>query len=262
MRRLLEISAAILLAAACVLAAPAWGATPKEELEIGVSTNEIAVRSNFSGADITVFGVIKHADPFTLALNQYDVIVTLEGPKLETTVRKKQRVFGIWMNRHSVEFRPIPTSYSQSSTRSIGLIATEPVLDRLAVGIRHLRLPTAEVSGGDVDVGEFREALLRLKEQDGLYRSDSGGVQFVGSTLFKASIRLPANIPVGTHIVHGYLFKNGRFITDEELPLHVVKTGVEQYVYAMAHQYGFLYGVFAVLIAGFAGWLGSLIFRD
>ncbi|HET7411394.1 MAG TPA: TIGR02186 family protein [Pararhizobium sp.] len=262
MRRLVEISVVLMVLAACLLSAAAEAAPPKEELEIGVSTSEIAVRSNFSGADITVFGVIKHADPFTLALNQYDLIVTLEGPKLETTVRKKQRVFGIWMNRHSVEFLPIPTSYSQSSTRPIDLISTQPVLDRLAVGIKHLRLPTASVSGSAADTGEFREALLRLKEQDGLYRSDSGGVQFVGSTLFKASIRLPANIPVGTHIVHGYLFKNGRFVADEELPLHVVKTGVEQYIYAMAHQYGFLYGLFAVLLAGLAGWLGSLIFRD
>jgi len=234
---------------------------PPADIELGISTSEIAVRSNFSGADITVFGAIKHADPMTLALGQYDVVVTMEGPKLETTVRKKARRAGIWINRYSLDFLPLPTSYSISSTRPIGLIASEPELRRLGIGAENLRLRPSSTSGGSIKVEEFEKALLRIKEQTDLYRSDSAGVGFVSSTLFKATVRLPASVPVGTHIVHGYLFQNGQFVAEKQLAVHVVKTGLEQYANTIAHDEAFLYGLFAVFVAAFTGWIGSLVFR-
>lgn len=261
MRQVALILVLVWFAAAASARAQPVDRQPKADLELGISTSEIAVRSNFAGADITVFGAIKHANPMTIALGQYDVVVTLEGPKLEATVRKKQRMFGIWVNRYSVDFLPIPTSYSLSSTRPIDLITTQQELRRMAIGIDNLRLPPTSAIGGNVDVEEFRKALLRIKQQDDLYRSDNQGVQFVSTTLFKASIRLPASIPVGTHTVHGYLFKNGDFIAEKTLPLRVVKTGVEQYVNTLAQEDAFLYGIFAVFLAGFIGWMGSVAFR-
>jgi hypothetical protein len=35
-------------------------------------------------------------------------------------------------------------------------------------------------------------------------------VQFISSSLFKASVRLPANVPNGIHVVRAYLFRDGR----------------------------------------------------
>ncbi|WP_235988656.1 TIGR02186 family protein, partial [Pseudorhizobium endolithicum] len=35
----------------------------------------------------------------------------------------------------------------------------------------------------------------------GLYQRDTSGVRFVSSSLFRASLRLPANIPDGVHTV-------------------------------------------------------------
>lgn len=246
-----------LLAAGPALAAP----VPQEGLEIGISTDEIAVRSNFAGADITIFGAVERVDPLLLALGKYDIVVTLEGPEIETTVRKKQRVFGIWINRHSVEFEPLPTSYSISSTRPIQDIADTDVLKGHAIGSANLQLAPASMTSADVNVDEFRQALRRLKRESGLYQRDYRGVQFVSSSLFKASVRLPANIPVGQHVVHAYLFKNDKFVAEKELSLHVAKTGIEQYINLIAHERPLLYGIFAVLLASVTGWLGSVIFR-
>ena len=39
-----------------------------------------------------------------LAIGQYDVVVTLEGPRDYATVRRKERVFGIWMNTQRPEW--------------------------------------------------------------------------------------------------------------------------------------------------------------
>lgn len=257
LRPLASIAALLLAACGPALAAP----VAPESLEIGISTDEIAVQSNFAGADITIFGAIERVDPLLLSLGKYDVVVTLEGPEIETTVRKKQRVFGIWINRHSVEFEPVPTSYSISSTRPIQDISESSVLARHSIGSANLMLAPATITAPDVDIDEYRQALRRLKRENGLYQRDYRGVQFVSSSLFKASVRLPANIPVGRHIVHAYLFKNDRFVAEKELTLHIAKTGAEEYINFVAHEQPLLYGIASVLLASVAGWLGSVVFR-
>ena len=81
-----------------------------EKLEIGISTDEIAIASDFRGADLTVFGAIEGYDPALLTQGKYDIVVALEGPKDNNTVRIKERVFGVWVNRRSMTFELVPES--------------------------------------------------------------------------------------------------------------------------------------------------------
>ncbi|AYC99539.1 TIGR02186 family protein [Neorhizobium sp. NCHU2750] len=235
--------------------------TVKEGLDIGVSTSEIAITSDFRGADLTVFGAITNPDDLLLAIGNYDIIVTLEGPRDYATVRKKERIFGVWVNTDSMTFEQVPESYSIASTRQLDDPAQLPPIDTAGVGIEHLPLnPTGYIR----DVGElsdFREAYRRLKLSSGLYQKEASGVRFVSSSLFRASLRLPANVPDGVHIVRAYLYKGGTLITQREIPLRVVKTGLEQAITDTAHDRPLLYGVFSVLIALLTGWGASIAFR-
>ncbi len=232
-----------------------------EKLEIGISTNEIAITSDFRGADITVFGAVDNADQLLLATGHYDVVVALQGPKRETIVRKKDRVFGIWVNRRSLTFEPIPTSYSMSSTRPLSGISERQQLSAREIGVDQIRLTPIGFTGDGSDIAEFREALLRLKQASGLFQSDPSGVDFVSASLFQATIRLPDHIPVGQHFVRGYLFKNGLLIGERELRLRVVKTGLEEFINSAAFDYPLYYGLFCVALACLTGWLASLVFR-
>ncbi|MCZ8177400.1 MAG: TIGR02186 family protein [Rhizobium sp.] len=233
----------------------------REGLEIGISTSEIAITSDFSGADLTVFGALTNTDQLLLAIGQYDIVVTLEGPRDWTTVRRKERLFGIWVNRTSLTFEEIPISYSLASTRPVEEIAEDDLLTSLGIGIDHLALtPTGFISNA-ANLSEFRDAFRRLKQNRGLYQRDTGGVRFVSSSLFQATLRLPANIPNGVHTVHAYLFKSGEFIAEKELPLRVIKTGLEEAITEAAHEQPLAYGTFAVLLALITGWAASLIFR-
>src|SRR5690606_216518 len=101
----------------------------------------------------------------------------------------------------------------------------------------------------------------RLKLSSGLYQRDTSGVRFVSSSLFRASLRLPANIPDGVHTVRAYLFKSGELIFERELPLRVVKTGIEQAITDAARNQPIAYGFLCVMIAVITGWGASLIFR-
>jgi uncharacterized protein (TIGR02186 family) len=259
------------LACLCMLFAFATGANAqvlpgqtldvKEMLDIGTSTNEIAITSDFNGADLTIFGAIANADNLLLAIGQYDIIVALEGPKTEATVREKERMFGIWVNRYSMTFEKVPESYSLSSSRALDAESITPLQPDNPVGINHIPLVPVGYIGDGARLAEFRQALRRLKEQHGLYQRDASGVSFISSSLFKATLRIPANVPNGVHTVHAYLYKSGELIADKTVPLRVVKTGLEQMLTDAAHERPYLYGMFAVLIAAITGWLASLIFR-
>ena len=260
---LLVASLCLSFPAAAQLADPTISVNDKfsERIDIGISTNEIAITSDFSGADITVFGAIEDADELLLATFAYDIVVALEGPRKSTTVRRKERVAGIWINRHSIRFEPIPASYSMSSTRPLADIANPMELASRDIGINNIRLvPTGGIGDGS-RLTDFRDALRRIKQSSGLYQRDPTGVQFISKALFRASVRLPANIPVGQHTVHAVLYKNGEFVMEKEIPLRVVKTGAEQFIYNFAHVYSLAYGIVAVLLATLTGWLGSVIFR-
>lgn len=232
----------------------------REGLEIGTSTNEIAITSDFHGADLTIFGALSNTDELLLAVGQYDVVVVLEGPREDATVRKKERVFGIWVNTRSMTFEAVPHSYSMSSSRMMDDLTTPLALEDRGIGIDHIPLTPVGFVGNGSSLGEFRDAFRRLQQSGGLYDRDPSGVRFVASNLFKASLRLPANIPNGVHTVRAYLFKSGKFITEKSLPLRVIKTGIEQTITDAAHEQPILYGCFAVFLAVVTGWGASVVF--
>lgn len=237
------------------------GDSTKEGIDIGTSTSEIAITPDFRGADLTVFGTLSNVDNLLLATGHYDIVVTLQGPRSDATVRRKERVFGIWVNRHSMTFEHVPESYSLASTRPIDVIATPQVLNDLGLGSQFMRLTPMGYFNAANSLGEFRDAYRRLKVGNGLYQSDTSGVRFVSSNLFRATLRLPVNIPDGVHIVNAYLFKTGSFVAERELALRVVKTGLEESITRAAHENALAYGFLSVLLAVITGWGASLIFR-
>jgi uncharacterized protein (TIGR02186 family) len=257
--------AAMLLLMPCAAGAqilPGQAATPASEtMDIGTSSSEIAITSDFAGADLTVFGALANTDQLLLAIGQYDVVVVLEGPRENGTVRKKERVFGIWVNTQSMTFERVPEAYSLSSTRAIDSVTKVGELNDRGIGLDHIPLNPVGFVGDVGNLREFRDAFRRLQESGGLYDRDPSGVRFVSSSLFKATLRLPANVPNGVHTVRAYLFKSGKFITEKALPLRVIKTGIEQTITDAAHDQPIAYGCFSVLLAALTGWAASFVFR-
>ena len=258
------IAAALLLTvgpAAGQVAAPEDLPPPREALNIGISSTEIAIVPDFAGTDVTVFGAIENVDPVLLAKGGYDIVVALEGPRDRITMRRKERIAGVWINRHSVVFEAMPESYSMTSTRDISQIASDLELVTHSVGLPRARIVPSCFSGRAEEVALYRDAFLKLKTGLRLYQENPGGVKFVSSSLFAATIPIPADVPNGRHLIRAYLFKEGRFFDEKQLEMSVVKTGVEEAITAAAFDQPILYGVFAVLLAVLTGWAASLMFR-
>jgi uncharacterized protein (TIGR02186 family) len=262
--RWLAVMAMLLLTVAdatAQVAAPEDQTPLREALNIGISSNEIAIVPDFSGTDVTVFGAIENVDPALLAKGGYDIVVALEGPRDRITMRRKERVAGIWINRHSVIFEAMPESYSMASTRDLDDIASSMELVTHSVGLPRARIVPSSFSGRAEEVARYRDAFLALKTNSRLYQSNPGGVKFVSSSLFAATIAIPADIPNGAHTIRAYLFKQGRFFDEKSLQMIVVKTGLEESITSAAIDQPLLYGLFSVLLAVLTGWTASLVFR-
>lgn len=79
--------------------------------------------------------------------------------------------------------------------------------------------------------------------------------------MFRTTVALPANIPVGTYKVKSFLMQQGTLLSRTEATLHVAKTGFEQVTYNLAQKMPVAYGLLAVFLAIFTGWLASVIFK-
>ena len=238
------------------LAAPAAA----ETLVVGLSNNDLQITSNFTGDSITLFGTIERDAATVARRGAYDVVVVVRGPRDGITAREKTRVAGIWLNTQSRTFYQAPIYYAMLSTRPIQEIATPEVLQSHGIGARNGVLrQAAAVRDERTDV--FLNALVRLQKQNGLFYDQPGAVEFLSNNLFVATIPIPATVPVGAFTAEVHLFSGGAQLTVEEAVFIVDKTGFEQFVYLLANQRPFLYGVASVLLAFLTGWLGGVVFR-
>ncbi|TKT74237.1 TIGR02186 family protein [Aquamicrobium sp. LC103] len=232
-----------------------------ERIQIGLSTDRISITSDFSGADLTIFGALDNADPLIARQGRYDIIVVLEGPARPVVVRKKTRVLGMWINTHSETFMNVPMSYSIATTRAMQDITNQQSYRRLALGADYVTVSPLDREGNRATIEEFTAALRDRKKATGLYSERIGGVQFLSQSLFRATVHLAPNVPVGTHRARAFVFKNGVFIKENSAQLAILKAGFEQAIYRWAQDHGFFYGLFAVALAFVTGWLGRIIFR-
>lgn len=233
-----------------------------EAFEIGLSTEEIVIASDFSGARLVVFGALDNADGRILRQGGYDIVVVLEGPQTPIVVREKERTLGLWINQGSERFDTVPASYSLASTRRLSDVAPPKILSQLSIGIDNLQMGRrAEAQAATPNRDRYADAVRRIRADRGLFRESFGRVEFVSATLFRAELSLPADLPVGRHVARAFLFRQGIFLRERSDTLWVVKSGFESTVSDIARHYGAYYGIFAVALAMATGWLGRMIFR-
>lgn len=238
---------------------------PTESIEVDVSTRSIAVTSNFSGVEILVFGTVENSRQSSAEAGYYDVVITVSGAPGTATVRNKSKVAGVWINTDAMSFSSTPSYYAIASSRILTEIAGEKTLSEQAIGFEYLKIrplqTPAVATAQNAAVEAFRSALIRLKKNSGLYLNNDFGVSFAGSSLFRASIKLPANVPVGPLVVTTYLFQEGRVLNTRVTSVDLQREGSERLIYNFAFGYPFLYGVACVLIAVMAGIAASALLQ-
>ena len=109
-------------------------------------------------------------------------------------------------------------------------------------------------------VGRFAGGLVEQMTRNGFYRQDPGGVKISEQVLYQARISLPANVRTGRYTAETFAVSRGRVVASAISEVVVRKLGFEGAVARFARQYSFFYGLIAVAISVFMGWVAGRVF--
>ena len=241
-----------------------WLASPvqAETIMATLSSDNVAINSNFTGAELTLFGAIER-DAGTIARSgNYDLVVIVRGPRGSVVVREKKRWGLFWLNLTQRKYIVVPSFISILSNRAIDAIASPEIRAKLRLGVDNLVTPQGDKARGfDSEEPDFRAALIRLRKEQGLFSEEGKGVSFFGSNLFRASIRLPGSAPLGNYDVDAVLLGDGVPLGKASASFTVIKSGVEQTITAASRNEALAYGLATAGMALLLGWVATVIFR-
>ena len=229
-----------------------------EEVVLGLSSDRVRITATFEGSEILVFGAVKREA--AIPQEPLDVIVAIAGPSKPLTVRRKERVLGIWANTDAVEIDSAPSFYAVATTGPLNevLSSVEDLRHRVSI-TRAIRSVGAPASIEDAQA--FTDALIRIRQESGAYQMLEGAVALDEQTLFRTAIELPANLTEGDYQTRIFLTRGGAVVSQFETSIDVRKVGLERWLYTLSRQQPMLYGLMSLAIAIAAGWGASAAFR-
>ncbi|HJU76641.1 MAG TPA: TIGR02186 family protein [Sphingomicrobium sp.] len=234
-------------------------AQAKPVLVPDISARQVQIRYSFTGAQLLLFGAIIY--PGGRAPERpADIVVVLRGPVQPILLREKQKIAGIWMNADSSRFRSAPGFYAVASSRPIPDLVNERTAAIYELGLQNLQLSPG---GGALPEKErrFEAGLLDLRTRQRLYAEHPRGVEISDNVLYRATITIPSDVPVGTYTAETFLIDRGKVIAAATKDIQISKSGFERFVALAARRHEFLYGLVAVIMSLALGWAAAAIFR-
>ncbi len=246
------------LAAAAMLLPQSAAQAAKEEVVLGLSQDRVAITATFDGSEILVFGAVKRETPIPVD-DPLEVVVTVSGPAPAVMVRRKEKKLGIWVNADSVLVDSAPAFYAVATSAPFDqvLTDTEDLRHRISIERAIRSVGAAMHIRGAQD---FADAVVRIREKNGLYSLRENTVAVDEQTLFRTAIRMPANLTEGTYATRIFLTRGGEVVSSYETAIDVRKVGLEKFLYALSREQPFLYGLMSLAIAIAAGWGASAAF--
>ena len=229
-----------------------------QEVIASLTQNRVSITANFDGSEITIFGAVKRDAPE--GDEALGLVIAVSGPNKPVLVRRKEKQVGIWINADAVEVDAAPSFYAVSTSGPLREVLSD--IDDL----RHrITIPRAIRSVGApmgiADPESFTEALIRIRSKNDLYQHNEGAVVLEDATLFQTAVALPANLTEGDYKARIFLTNAGRVISQFDTTIDVRKVGLERFLFNLAHQRPFAYGLLSLFIAIAAGWAASAFFR-
>ncbi|WP_372894112.1 TIGR02186 family protein [Rhodosalinus sp.] len=230
-----------------------------EEVVLGLSRDTVSITTSFEGSEILIFGAVKREAPI-LGDPPLEVVITVAGPSRPVTVRRKERVAGIWVNTDALRIDLAPSFYAVATSGPLDevLLETEDLRHKVSIP-RAIRSVGAPPEVGDA--GAFTDALVRIRERAGLYAMAEGAVELTDQTLFSAAIDMPANLTEGAYDTRVFLTRDGAVVAEFDTVIGVQKVGLERFLFTLSREQPLVYGLLSLAIAIAAGWGASAAFR-
>ena len=223
-----------------------------------LSEANVSITSGFHGTELLLFGAVDGRETD-------DIIVVVSGPPTDVAHRRKAQVGGIWINVETNIWKDAPSLYQVLATRPLAEIANAQTLEQLHIGANTLELKLyperPQTSTKTPEPVAFLQSFARNMASTGLWPSDVGPIRLTDGALFRADLRLPANVISGIYDVRIMQFRDGVVFSESETNIYVRKGGLSAMLYNFAHDQSLFYGLFAIAFAVVAGWLAAVAFR-
>jgi uncharacterized protein (TIGR02186 family) len=244
-----------LLLIVLVLTGFAWPSSADEKLVADLDEEDVFITTDFNGAELLLFGALEDA-------GIHDIAIIVTGPTQNITLRRKDKVAGIWLNTKNAEVLSLPSFYHILTTRPLDEIASKNTLKVNQIGFNYLPFKFNSKTRIDQDdLKEWQTGLTRNMERIGLWSNQYGQIKVINDVLFRADISLPANITPGRYKVRTLHFRSNTMVNESISTITVSKQGLSAKIYQMAHEYAPFYGIFAIIFAVCCGWLAAVAFR-
>lgn len=244
------------------LAAPLLMGQAKPVLVPDVSQRNIDIAYSFTGAELLLFGAILYPGGRAPEAGQApaEVVVVVKGPTQSVIVREKEKLAGIWVNAESMRYRSAPSFYAIASSKPVRTLVDERTRAIYELGVDSLQLSPASGAAPEVQA-RFDRGLVDLRRRGGLYYEAPGAVEITDGVLYRARLRIPARVPVGSFTAETFLIRDGRVLAAAVRPIEIRKSGFERFVALAAEERPVAYGLAAVALSMLLGWGAGALWR-
>ena len=232
-----------------------------ERLVTSLSTHQVLITSNFTGTELVLFGSVERDAATVPRRGGYDIVVTVTGPREGMVTRRKEPRARHLDQCESRYLRPRAGLSRRAQQPAARRDRAAPICcGRMEIGLSNVprrTQPTDIAAAGRA----FRDALIRLRKERGLYREEASRVTFLTPNLFRASIPLPAEAPT-----RQLRRRREAVCRRHQYRAHVVGARDRQgRLRAIRRQRRarprLLYGLATALMALLTGWFASIVFR-
>ena len=220
-----------------------------------VDKSDIELSTRFDGTSILVFGALSSENDKT------SLLVEIVGPPTSVDIRKKVKIWGIWISKKIAHFQNIPSFYQISISNPDHPNLKEIEYQRLkSIFYDFLKIISTPEKGNSHE--QYYGELTRLKKKLGNLSTFKEKINIIENKLFSYKVRLPKKIHPGIYNIRMTLIdQQGTELSKSEHSIKVSKVGVQEFLSSNSKNNPVFYGLFSVIIALFLGFSAAQLFR-
>ena len=225
-----------------------------EETYFDLSDQEIEIQTNFNGKEVIIFGL---TEP------QFDTIITIKGPKKDTKVSKKERLFGFWFNTKKIIYKELPSIFFIATSNPINEILNDVTITKKALFFEQMIINLVTQRNFNFTkqnkLEVWNKNIIEIKKELNLYKEYE--LKIIDNKLFQTKVFFPSNTIPGSYNVDIYQIKNKIILSEKNKKIMIKKAGIGNKIFQFAHNQPAVYGILCIVFAVFAGLMGATIFR-
>ena len=210
----------------------------------------VEISAFYHGREVTITGSLPAG---------YQAVAEVMGPVGQEHLMRKGRRGPLWMNVGEVTVSDAPSLYIVLSSAADLLTEASPW------GLHSLKKNITLTGVPENEMGKFLGQFLELKKSEELYAVLPGGLKLTPAGNDRLEVtgtfRLPANVKPEKYKVCLAVPDRGQAVEQQCVPLAVQMIGFPALLMSLAYEHALLYGILAVVIAIFTGFIMGYLFK-